>query len=468
MEYIMPTLINRNLTQHRGSPRIYLDDALLDELGVDCENPFYDRIWHEDKLILRINESGQYKVSSKQKAGNRVNVIDINTAKLGSIFPENAKLRIAIKQGSIVIKAHASESAIKMREESFIAAVNAGSITAGSLFHGGGLLDWGMHAGFEKSKINSTTSYAVEIDSRYLNASMKNNSHLFDANTIFINSDVADVHTHNMAQVNILYAGIPCQGASISGISKNKLSFAEQHESAGACFFSFLNIAKGTNAAVIVIENVKAYISTASFAVIKSVLGSLGYDLHTDVYLGTDYGASERRERMVCIAVSKGLNFDNMLNEIADHIKACKTPHTPLADVLETLPLDHSAWKEVEYLKLKQVKDKAAGKGFRMQILEPTDETCGCLGSGYFKSRSTEPRLAHPTDKSLSRLFTKAEHARIKRAPEKIVDGLSETVAHQVLGNGVIVSLFEAIAFSIGVISKRSLSYNKASSVALA
>ncbi|WP_263972589.1 hypothetical protein [Pseudoalteromonas nigrifaciens] len=32
----MPTLINRNLTQHRGSPRIYLDDALLDELGVDC------------------------------------------------------------------------------------------------------------------------------------------------------------------------------------------------------------------------------------------------------------------------------------------------------------------------------------------------------------------------------------------------------------------------------------------------
>lgn len=100
----MPTLINRNLTQHRGSPRIYLDDALLDELGVDCENPFYDRIWHEDKLILRINESGQYKVSSKQKGGNRVNVIDINTAKLGSIFPENAKLRIAIKQGSIVIK----------------------------------------------------------------------------------------------------------------------------------------------------------------------------------------------------------------------------------------------------------------------------------------------------------------------------------------------------------------------------
>ena len=72
-------------------------------------------------------------------------------------------------------------------------------------------------------------------------------------------------------------------------------------------------------------------------------LGALGYDLHTDVYLGTDYGASERRERMVCIAVSKGLNFDNMLNEIADHIKACKTPHTPLADVLETLPLDHSA-----------------------------------------------------------------------------------------------------------------------------
>ncbi|MGP4943171.1 DNA cytosine methyltransferase [Pseudoalteromonas nigrifaciens] len=451
----MPSLINRNLTEHRGAPRIYLDGALLNELGVDLDNPFYDRIWESDRLILRLNSAGKYKVSSKKKSGILSMVFDINTSKLSSIFSANSKLRIVIKKGYIVVTAHASEDAIEARERSFIQAIKDGLLSTASIFHGGGLLDYAMHSGFEKTKISSTTSFAIEIDSRYLNSSIKNNPHLFNSKTLFINSDVADVHTNKMRQVNALYAGIPCQGASLSGISKNKLEFAEQHTSAGACFFSFLNIVKASNPALVVMENVKAYMKTASFAVIKSVLGGLGYDLHTDVYDGSEFGATEKRERMVCIAISKGLNVGNMLSDIVEQIHACKTPSTPLAEIIEHLPADHPAWKEVDYLKRKEVRDREAGKGFRMKILDATATTCTTLGYGYAKARSTEPRLAHPTIKKLSRLFTKVEHALIKKAPPSIVDGLSETVGHQILGNGVIVSLFEAIAYSIGKVASK-------------
>lgn len=451
----MPALLNRNLTQHRGSPRIYLDDAILDLLGVDDAHPFYDRIWQDDKLILRISENGKYKVSSKAKGGRIVNVIDINTSKLAELFDDNSKLRIAIQKGSIVIKAHSSELAIRKREESYLNAIqNSGTLTIASPFHGGGLMDYAVHEGFKKASIASVVKFAIEIDTRYLNSSMLNNAHLFDSNTVYINSDVADVHAHNLPQVNILLAGVPCVGASLSGKSKNKIKFAEEHDSAGACFFSLLNIIKGSNPAVVILENVKQYIETASFAVIQSVLCSLGYDLSTNVYNGLDFGASESRQRMVCIAVSKGLNDFGVLQSIEDIIEANKTHCTPLSSVLDELPLDHPSWKEVTYLKEKELRDRAAGKGFAMQILTKDAVSCGVIGSGYFKSRSTEPRLQHPENPNLSRLFTAREHARIKQAPEGIINGLSETVAHEILGNGVIVSLFEVVAYSIGEASK--------------
>ncbi|MDI4652562.1 MULTISPECIES: DNA cytosine methyltransferase [Pseudoalteromonas] len=458
----MPALINRNLTEHKGSPRIYLDDGLLSELGVSESYRRYNRIWQEDKLILRLHDEGKYVVSSKMKRGERVNVIDINTKELSNLFDANAKLRIAIQKGSIVIKVHQGETAIRQREASFLEALKNGALKKGAVFHGGGLMDHAIHEGFKKSGIASVISFAVEIDERYLNSSIRNNAHLFDENTIFVNSDVADVHAHAMPQVHVLSGGIPCTGASLSGRSKNKLQHAEDHESAGACFFNFLNIVKGSNPAICIMENVKQYMNTASFSIIKSVMGGLGYDLLTNVYNGLDFGASESRERMVCIAISKGLNKGDLLGLIDKEIEAGKTGPTPLSSVLDDLPLDHDSWKEVTYLKDKAKRDAASGKGFAMQILNKDAVSCGTIGAGYAKARSTEPRLQHPTNPLLSRLFNALEHARIKKAPERIVNGLSETVAHQVLGNGVIVSLFEIIAKCIiDILTFNLLSKNK-------
>jgi hypothetical protein len=64
--------------------------------------------------------------------------------------------------------------------------------------------------------------------------------------------------------------------------------------------------------------------------------------------------------------------------------------------------------------------------------------------------RSTDPKLQHPTDPKLLRQFTPGEHARIKGVPERLVDGVSATVAHQILGQGVVYPPFVGVGQHLG------------------
>src|SRR5699024_8649520 len=134
---------------------------------------------------------------------------------------------------------------------------------------------------------------------KYLDASLRNNPELWDEHSIVIESPVQDVDLRKRPpQTDLLIGGIPCTGASKSGRSKNKLTFAESHAAAGAMFFSFLEFAKAVNPAVILIENVPEYQNTASMEVIRSVLASLGYTVQERVLDGFEFGALERRQRL--------------------------------------------------------------------------------------------------------------------------------------------------------------------------
>jgi DNA (cytosine-5)-methyltransferase 1 len=455
----MASLINRKLKSHRNSPRIYIDEAGLFDFAPSLQRTqspeksllTYNRFWNKDSLVLELDHNGQYTLSTKMKDGVLVPVLDINNKKLGELFDHDQELRIAIKSGRVTIKAHASETDIESRENDIITKLKKkATLDVGSLFHGGGLLDVSMHNGFSNAGVKTTTSYAVEIEQRYMNASRKNNKKIFNPKTFFIYSDVALVNYNNMPKCNILYSGIPCTGSSIAGKSKNKLEFAEDHDSAGACFFSFLNAVKSSNPSIVVIENVKQYLATASYSIIKSVLGQLGYNLQSVVLNGAEFGSFERRERMVCIAISKGLGTESTFAKIFQNIEEMKDPkETKLKDLLDDIPTDDPSWKEVIYLKNKAVKDREAGKGFKMQFLTEESTSCGVIGASYQKARSTEPRLLHPSNPDLSRLFTPREHSRIKTHDSSIFDGLPATHAHTILGNGVIGAVFEAVGYSL-------------------
>lgn len=238
----------------------------------------------------------------------------------------------------------------------------------------------------------------------------------------------------------------PCLGASKSGRSKNKLSCAEEHESAGSLFVDYLDAVKAVNPAVCVIENVSEYQNSASMMVIRSVLTSLGYKLTEAVLDGSEFGSLERRKRLAVVAYTPGVadafDFGNL--------QPVKEREANLGTILENIPLDSSRWKSFDYLAEKEVRDIAAGKGFRRQLLTAESDGCGVLGKGVSKCRSTEPFLVHPTDASLSRIFTPVEHARLKGIPEGVIAGESDTSAHEILGQSVIYPLFVAVGVELG------------------
>ncbi|RWA45583.1 hypothetical protein AU476_39920 [Cupriavidus sp. UYMSc13B] len=48
------------------------------------------------------------------------------------------------------------------------------------------------------------------------------------------------------------------------------------------------------------------------------------------------------------------------------------------------------------------------------------------------------------------RLLTATEHARAKRVPEHLIDGLSNTIAHEMLGQAVLYEPFQDLGQHLG------------------
>ncbi|MGH0003457.1 DNA cytosine methyltransferase [Pseudovibrio ascidiaceicola] len=446
----MTTIVNTKVGETRGRRRIYVEGQKLTREGIEAGQR-YDLTTENGRLVLKIGKEGKYTVSKKTKGGKLLPVIDLTVKQVAELFDGVQMVRALIRDGGIVISAHHNQQKVEERVTHLLEKVSKNKpLDVISLFHGGGVIDNALHAGMGQTGVQLRTKAAVELEPAYMEASLSNNP-IWDSKSIAIESGIQDV---DMSRANTtadcIIGGIPCTGASRSGKVKNKLKHAEEHEEAGAMFFYFLDFVRKLNPAIVLIENVQEYQSTASMAAIRSVLVSLGYCLSERVLNGNEFGALERRERLCVVALSQGLEgFD------LDTVLPKRQKQATIAEVLEDLPLDSPRWKTFDYLAAKAERDLAAGKGFKRQELDASAEYCGTIGRGYAKCRSTEPFLKHPIDPSLSRLFTPIEHARLKGIPEQLVDGVSDTIAHQILGQSVIWPVFEAVGEALANHLKR-------------
>lgn len=449
----MTTICNTKIGVHKKQPRIWLEGQKLSRAGIRIGSLYGV---HADKERQRIElrevsedfQGQTFTVSRRDRNGVVHPVMDVRSQSLKEIFEGSERVRVAIKDGRIVVTANHLDVKSRERVARVRNKVSTGQpLAVCSLFHGGGVLDKAMHEGLARVGVQSFVQVGVELEPTYLDASLRNNPELWRPDSIAIASDIREVNlSKNAPQCEILIAGIPCTGASRSGRSKNKLSCAEEHDSAGALFVDYLDAVKAVNPAVCIIENVPEYQNSSSMMVIRSVLVSLGYNVIEAALDGSDYGSLERRRRLAVVAYTPGaadvFNFDNL--------QVVKQREATLSEILEDVPLDSTRWKTFEYLAEKEVRDIAAGKGFRRQLLTADADGCGVLGKGVAKCRSTEPFLVHPVDGSLSRIFTPVEHARLKGIPETVIAGESDTSAHEILGQSVIYPLFVAIGVELG------------------
>lgn len=434
-------------TSH-GAPRVWLEGRRLQKAGF-APGTRYTLAVGEARVTLRIAEDGERVVSIKRKADLELPVIELNSAKALGVFDGLDRLRVVIRDSEIHLLPLATQVKAKERLDRIKAKTETGEpLTVGSLCHGGGVLSLALHKGMAEAGVATTLAFANDIEPDVLEQAQTHNP-AWNADTTAIAAPMQEVVADNwllkqLGHVDLLEAGIPCVAASLAGRAKKGLNMAEADPDAGHLVVAFLGIVEALQPAIVVVENVPPYQNTASAHLIRHTLRDWGYNVQETILAGADFNALEDRKRMALVAVTAGLSFD--MASIAKPAPVTRT----LGEVLENVPLDAECWSEMGYLRDKEERDKAAGKGFRMQIVGPDSTSVGTIGRDYQKNRSTEPKVQHPAKgDALLRLLTPTEHARIKGVPERLIEGMPATRAHALLGNGIVFAPFVELGRAI-------------------
>ncbi len=430
------------LADHKNGKRVWLQGLRLAHAGYDIGTIYqvkYDE--NQCKVRLALNDTGDRKVSRKKVGSVFYPIIDLVNQKLGEVFSGAGRVQVIISFGEIVIEYHQYDYLRIERELRLQQTVrNYGTLSAGSCAHGAGILDYYIHRGLEDEGIRSGLIWAVEPVNDYLQTSLRNNP-IWAYDSQAVEGRIEDIDPDTLKAPLLCISGLPCTGASRSGVSKNKLDFAEMHETAGTAFIGWLMMIKHLSPPILILENVPEYQSTVSMYMIRKALSDWRYRVHEKV-LGRELGAFEDRKRLCVVAVSEGIDFDFDLEPV-------RIAEQTLGEIMDDVPLDSDRWKSCDYLHEKEARDKKAGKGFRMQLVDAQSTKVKTIGAGYAKWRSTEALIQHPVDAKLKRLLTVREHCKVKGIDESLVNGLSSTKAHQCLGQSVLGPVFQAVGRSI-------------------
>ena len=439
----------KKIGQNRGTPRLWFDCLRIAAAGL-LPGIRYNLEHHGKGLKLSPAENGRYKVASKERNGKTIPVLDLDSReKLGPIYEETA-VRVVITEKALFILPLASEIAKRERLERIQRKLTSGeALSIGSLAHGAGVLSHAAHAGFKDAGIAVKLAFNNEIDEGYMAQSLAQNS-VNSESTINLCAPMQELIQdrwlmQQLPQLECLELALPCSGHSKAGKSKRGLVHPEDHPEVGHLVHAALTIIQWTQPGIICLENVEGYATSASAAILRNQLRDMGYNVREHVLDSTEWGCLERRIRWAFVATTEGLMpLDDVPNDTV------KPANLKLADVLEDVPLDSDMWKAVTYLKEKEVRDKAAGKGFAMQTYTPESTSVGTIRKLYSKMGSTDPLLKHPTNPDLLRKFTAKEHAALKSVPTVLIEGVSQSSAHEILGQGIAYLPFRAVFHAIG------------------
>ncbi len=437
----------KRIGQNRGAPRVWLDRQ-TERAGFE-PGQRYDVVVQGRTVVLQANPDGSRVVSSK-KDGEKTNpVIDLNSRELLALFDGMSSIRVAVQHGKIFLLPLASELKKQERFGRLREKLEAGDpLAVGSLSHGGGILSHAIHSGLKASGVDNRLAFANEIREELLEHAAVHND-AWDENTVPFAAPLQELafDERGVAQipkVEILEMGLPCSGESRAGKAKRGLSSGEAHPDVGHLVVGALVILSKANPAAVVFEQVPTYATSASANILRNQLRDMGYVCHERLLRGSEWNALEDRTRWCMVAVSEGIEFD------FDQLQPPGRGQQKLGDVLENVPEDHPSWSTMAGLRAKEIRDRANGKNFAMQIFDADSEHVGTITKGYAKVRSTDPKLRHPSDPNLLRQFLPKEHARMKGVPEHLVDGVSATVAHEILGQGVVYPPFVGVGKHLG------------------
>lgn len=413
---------------NKNRPRLWIEGVKLGAAGF-TRGARYDLRFCDGIMLVTLSKTGARVVSGKMRNDRDIPVLDLCMRDLENQFGPQARVRVVFTEGEIKVSLHHETAAQGNRETRFRAALCEGTLREASMFTGGGISTHAIHRAIEDHGHRARLAWVVDANLRYLQSGYANNYAIDDDTTALIGR-AEEIESAFFEPVDILSFSMPCSGFSKAGKSKHGKD-PEQHDGAAA-LFGTMNAIRAANPAVLISENVVEARTSAAYALLKSELSRLGYEIFERVMTSADTGSIENRTRYWFVAISRGLadgfSFENIM-----HPKAT-APARRIRDILEA-DIAETAWSQNAYLKEKALRDAADGKGFSRQLLTGEETSCGVIGRHYNKRRSTEPFLQRAD--GTERLFTPIEHARLKSAPDELVAGLNPTLAHEILGQSV-------------------------------
>ncbi|WP_432263162.1 DNA cytosine methyltransferase [Cupriavidus sp. TMH.W2] len=447
----------RTIGEKRGNPRLWIDGAQAVKGGFTPGVQYTPKVDEARCLLtLEIVENGERVVSKKVVRDREIPVIDINNGDLLGMFVKLGltAVRIVVQSRRIFVLPVASELRAKERLDRLKSKLVAQEpLDIGSYSAGVGILDRAAHEGLKSAGIASRLAYANEIRADCMEHAFERNP-VYDAKTILLTAPMQEVVFDDwlmgqLPKLDGLIIGIPCSGASNAGRTKLKLEHPENHPDVGHLVVPLLAAVAKSSPAFLGIECVPGWLNTASAAIARSMLRDLGYVVHETVLNAADWNMLEHRERMCMVAVTQGLDFS------FDLVQRPEPQERQLAEIMDQVPLDNKCWSELTYLKEKQTRDEAAGKGFKMTIVDETATKVPTLNKTLAKRQSTGTFIRHPENPDLLRIPTVCEHARAKGIWEDMVRDVTQTFGHEICGQAVSTPPFIAVFKAIGDMLQR-------------
>jgi DNA (cytosine-5)-methyltransferase 1 len=286
---------------------------------------------------------------------------------------------------------------------------------------------------------------AAELDGRYLSMFSKQHP---EASTFLgsVTQYAPEEISTSRRGLKFYLAGVPCVGASLAGRSKNAISSAEMHSSAGHLFLPTLHFIARHMPSCCVFENVPQYAKTFSAKLIREYLASLGYKM-TEYVVNpfTDFETATERIRWIMVASRIGVfEWNYTPKAFAGTIEHLLDPES-VADRADEFSAEQVA-AHTRYCDRKA----SEGCGFSRRILERTSTKVPTIPKSYGKIQPTGVFLRSG---ETYRLLRPREVARIHGFGPKfitMIERLPKTTAYEVLGQGVVARPFEALGAAIG------------------
>ena len=398
-----------SIGENKGCKRIWQENNVLDIAGFHIGEPI--RITYSSQAIrITPDVQGDHKVSKKRN----VPVIDINNSKVGQVFDLCRKVQVIVKFGEITIRRTYTDNQIALR-------LNDDSVAG--VFAGGGLLDQAAKQAGYKPK------WAIEINEKYADIWQSNHKGTMH------NCSIADIDLDLLESVSLLVAGIPCEPFSIARQNQHDQDF---HENENLAMF-ILFVIKKINPRTIILEEVPQFVNSQIGKATIKTLKEMGYNVECKLIKGTDHGELMVRKRVAIVATTPPQE---------PRFPAENQIPRRMGEVLLDVDDSRSEWvhiDEKQWLKKHWAEQIAKGNNFVSQVITAESDSIGAITRRYFAQQGSNPIVAHPTKPDVYRWLSIVEVKRLIGLPDDYDLGDTKTLAGEVMGQGVLVKVFQKV-----------------------